>query len=716
MKVYGTAVIFVNEFNGNILVANGVLISEPKKIWDHFYKNAKGMKEYYRKATNAVSKSEGGFIYYKHYKLRDPKALAPKVSFVYSVPEWKFYVGAGVYLDDIEADIELMQARLNKQTRTKVLYFTLLVFVIVLFFLYLFNKLSSRLFNDIDLFISFFNRAVHHDEKINRDKVKFSELDWMAQNANKMLQDKIDVQKDLKLHQEHLEELVDKRTEESEKAKERAEAANNAKSEFLANMTHELRTPLNAVIGFSELLSSIMSDEKQKSYVESIKTAGNSLLSLINDILDLSKIEANMLEIKPIVVDLRHVVVEIEQIFRVKIEEKAVEFIVDIDESMPKAIVLDELRIRQILFNIIGNAQKFTEKGYIRVKVRSLLINEAEATTNIAITVEDTGIGISENDFDKIFESFRQQDDLDINKFGGTGLGLAICKKLALAMGGDITVKSKLGTGSTFEVVLKNVSIASSEELSVKKEELYKFENTSCKYAQILVVDDIESNRAVLQETLPKIGLNVITAENGEVALEKIANEKPDLIFMDVRMPVCDGFEATKRIKGNPETKDIPVIALSASSSNQDKDAITKVGFDDFLSKPYKASELIFIINKYLECTSRELEQEANVLIGLEDNDLKQISNSSELIKILNNEVLLSCKSLKQAMIIGRVSELGERIKTLSKEHNAFCLEQIGLKLISHASKFDILNIGKEIDKLSEIINLLNIKLRELEG
>ncbi len=703
--------VFVNKYNGDVLVSNGLLIPQPMKIWEYFSRNAKGMKDYYQKAIKAADKPEGDFIYYSHIKLTGPDVVTPKASYIYGVPEWGFYVGAGVYFDDIEADIALMEARLNDQIKTKVLYFALFVTAIVVFFLFLFSWLSSRLINDFDLFTSFFNRAAFNDEKIDRDKIQFSELDWMAHNANKMLQDKIEVQQDLRNYHEHLEDLVKERTVELEKEKEKAEVANKTKSEFLANMTHELRTPLNAVIGFSELLSSMMKDDKQKSYVQSIKTAGRSLLTLINDILDLSKIEANMLEIKPNIVNIEGIIGEIEQIFKVKIERKGIEFIVVIDDSLPKALVLDEVRIRQILFNLIGNADKFTEKGFIKVTVRKLLIDETKSRVDFCITVEDSGIGIPENDIEEIFESFKQHDALDTRRFGGTGLGLAICKKLAMAMGGEISVKSVLGEGSVFEIILQNIPIAVCKESPLSQEESLKLENTSFEQATILVVDDIESNREVLQELLPKVGLSVMVAENGKIALELISQTKPDLIFMDIRMPVLDGIETTLLIKNDPETENIPVIALTASSSAQDKEITMESGFDGILTKPYEVSELISILSKFLKYSiikRTTVEEHKIVISSIKDVDLKKIRDPAKLIEILNSETLSSCKLLKDTMIISRVNSLGKRIKDISEKHKISILRQLGVDLITYADSFDIVGIESELDKLASTIEQLN--------
>ncbi len=252
-------------------------------------------------------------------------------------------------------------------------------------------------------------------------------------------------------------------------AKEEAESANRAKSEFLANMSHEIRTPMNAVIGFSELLSSLITDKKQKGYLDSIQTAGKSLLTLINDILDLSKIEAGRLDIQYETVNPYSLFNELKQIFAVKIAEKNLEFIVDIDNALPPALILDEVRLRQVLLNLIGNAIKFTDKGYIKLSVKIKIpptpVEKGELG-RISLSVEDTGIGIPSEQQEMIFESFRQQDGQSTRKYGGTGLGLAITKRLVEMMNGQISVKSTVGKGSVFEIILRDVEVSSTESVN----------------------------------------------------------------------------------------------------------------------------------------------------------------------------------------------------------------------------------------------------------
>lgn len=315
-----------------------------------------------------------------------------------------------------------------------------------------------------------------------------------------------------------LEQRVIERTKELEIAKEKAESANRAKSEFIANISHEIRTPINAVIGFSELLSTVVNGKEEKNYLKSIKAAGRSLLILINDILDLSKIESNMLNIQYDTVNPYVVFNEIEQIFQLDIDKKSLIFIKNIDENLPKALILDEGRIRQILVNIVGNAVKFTDDGYIKLSVRKEWVGKEHGKINLIISVEDTGIGVPTDQQELIFESFRQQDGQSTRKYGGTGLGLSITKKLVEMMNGEIKLKSTIGEGSLFEIVLNDVSVISKDIFT---------DNISFEKTESLMVDDSKSNSPVLNETLYSAELKYKFFE--EITLNQI-RENEDLI------------------------------------------------------------------------------------------------------------------------------------------------------------------------------------------
>jgi len=249
--------------------------------------------------------------------------------------------------------------------------------------------------------------------------------------------------------------------EKFENATLRAENANKAKSEFLANMSHEIRTPMNAIIGFTELLNEQISEPRLKSYVKTIHSAGNTLLTLINDILDLSKIESGKLQIKKTPTNIYNLSNELGNIFMMSVKNKTLDLIIDLEEGIPQSLLIDEIRLRQVLLNLIGNAVKFTENGYIKLSLKAFNIDVHHSKLDIEILVEDTGVGIAANQLLKIFNEFEQTEGQDNRKFGGTGLGLSISKRLCEMMDGKISVTSEEGKGSTFKVHLYSIDISS---------------------------------------------------------------------------------------------------------------------------------------------------------------------------------------------------------------------------------------------------------------
>ncbi len=383
-------------------------------------------------------------------------------------------------------------------------------------------------------------------------------------------------------------------------AKETAEHANRAKSEFLANMSHEIRTPLNAIIGFSELLSVSITDMKNRRYLDAIKTSGNNLFTLINDILDLSKIEAGKIEIQYTPSNPRIIFNEIKDIFKLNVDRKKLEFIIDIDGNLPSTLLLDETRFRQVLLNLVGNAVKFTANGHIKLSVNQTFTTDEQNRIDLMISVEDTGIGILEDEQKNIFAAFQQQSAQSVARFGGTGLGLSISKRLVEMMNGRITVSSKVGQGSTFSIILRDTLVSPEEILFIEKKS-FDIKNVSFARGKILVVEDVESNRNMLKELLSRVNLIVMTASNGQEALFLLDEFKPDLILMDIRMPLMNGIEATKQIKSQNKTKDIPIIALSASILASDIPRMLDLGFDAYLPKPVIIQKLISELSKYLK-------------------------------------------------------------------------------------------------------------------
>lgn len=417
---------------------------------------------------------------------------------------------------------------------------------------------------------------------------------YWNRKLTKEVSDRVKSEKALRRSEEQLRQA----TYEAELNARKADEANRAKSIFLANMSHEIRTPMNAVMGYTELLAAAVTDKKQRSYLDSIRTGSKALLMLINDILDLSKVEAGKLHIELQPVAIKPLFDELQKIFSAKIENKKLKFSVELGHDLPDALMLDETRLRQILFNLVGNAIKFTHNGAIAVKVSSTPLADGD-TVNLSIAVEDTGIGIPYDQQERIFRAFEQREGQSNREYGGTGLGLAISKKLVEMMGGQLLLHSEEGKGACFTVKLEQIAIADRphvlDSASLPELSRYRFEP-----AKILVADDIPLNRQLVNDLLDGTGIVIKEAENGEQAILIAQQWQPHLILMDIRMPVMDGYEATTNMKQSPETEHIPIVALTASVMSKDEYRIDEAGFDGYLKKPVSGSELYSEIARFL--------------------------------------------------------------------------------------------------------------------
>ncbi len=381
-------------------------------------------------------------------------------------------------------------------------------------------------------------------------------------------------------------------------AKDEAEKANKLKTEFLANMSHEIRTPMNAILGFTQILEKRITDETQQNFLSIISSSGKTLLKLINDILDISKIEAGRFDINYSICDPQSLIKEMENTFKWKLEEKGIDLFTQVSEELPDNVLIDELRMRQVLFNLVGNSVKFTEKGYVKLKIDAILSNTDNAEMDLVFTVEDTGIGIPKDRLDKIFIAFIQADTVHSAKYEGAGLGLAITKRLVEMMDGEISVQSQEGKGSIFQVKLKNVSVSiidfeDKEADRIIQEEIKDFD---FKGITVLVADDVNDNREVIKNFLQPYGIKVYEAENGKHAFEKTLEHKPDIVFMDLKMPGADGFKGTQMIKQNKATEKIPVVAVSASVMSETEERARQSGAEYFMAKPVTRTYLLKLI------------------------------------------------------------------------------------------------------------------------
>ncbi len=388
------------------------------------------------------------------------------------------------------------------------------------------------------------------------------------------------------------------------RARDAAEEANRAKSAFLANMSHEIRTPMNAILGFAEIVEEKVRDEKLRQYLSLIRASGRSLLTLINDILDLSKIEAGKLELNHNPVDVYEIFSETARIFSQKTADRGLKMTLVADPGIPESLMMDETRLRQVLFNLMGNAVKFTEAGGIHISVYTMHHRETDRY-DLIFTVEDTGIGISEDQADHIFAAFEQQKGQDAARYGGTGLGLTITKRLVEMMKGEISLCSAPGKGSTFTVRIPDL-----QKAGVRKNEttVPVFpRKTVFEPACILIADDIRDNRSLLKGYMEDCPFCFIEAENGEEAVKKIRQHRPDLILMDIKMPVLNGTDAARIIKSDETLKKIPLIAVTAWAMKDSAKEVSDL-CNGYLSKPVNKSELIFLLSRFLKHAVKETE------------------------------------------------------------------------------------------------------------
>nr|WP_321450901.1 ATP-binding protein [uncultured Carboxylicivirga sp.] len=484
--------------------------------------------------------------------------------------------------------------------------------------------------------------------------------------------------------------------------RDNAEQANQAKSEFLANMSHEIRTPMNAILGFSEALHQKLNMPEEKNMIASIVKSGNLLLTLLNDILDLSKIEAGKLELFTKPVNIENLLFDIKQLFVHKAQKKGINLTYQLTPNFPQLLLMDENRIKQVCFNLVGNGIKFTDKGFVNIRADFIPYDIHKGL--VKFIVKDTGIGLNPDKSELIFENFTQQSGQANREYEGVGLGLAISRRLIEKMGGTISVKSELGKGAEFIVTIPDVSV--SDVHNYKDDKSFELNSITFENSTALIVDDISTNAEILESLLEFHKVKSSVAVNGNGALTKIAQNEYDILFLDIRLPDMEGFEVASRIiemrKSKPK---LPIIAYTASVFEMDR-VKDSVYFDDILCKPIKREDLIRVMMKYLNYTN--VTDKGEVLVNKIESDPvipgDLIPHLTSILTVLKTELLPKWNKLKDHIVLFEIEEFALKLIKLGNQYHFQYIIDYANHLIECIELIQLESLSEELNRFPEII------------
>lgn len=476
--------------------------------------------------------------------------------------------------------------------------------------------------------------------------------------------------------------------------KRRAEMADREKSAFLATMSHEIRTPMNAILGFGELLVEEAATDKEKRYAQSIVRSGNSLLQIINDILDLSKIEAGMMDILPEATDVRELASFVQLLFAHQIENRPVEIRVEIQEDVPTSLMLDSARLRQILINLVGNALKFTDQGHVTLRFSGRYPSDGRSRFALVIEVEDTGSGIHPDKLQEIFKPFVQARERREIEVRGTGLGLAIVKRLTELMDGDISVRSTPQVGSVFRVDFPEVEVSARLPQSMTAEEP-NVDFDDLEASHILVVDDNPINRELVRSFFEKTRHQISEAVDGQAAVDFILANRPDVVLMDIRMPVMDGRAALKHIRQEHGMDLLPVIAVTASSMAGEEGALRE-SFSGYVRKPFSRALLYRELAQFIP--KRKVGEMAELAEATEAAmDEPAPSAWVPLVAALRRIETAQWPAVRDGMVLSEVQAFAATLADLAVRHECPPLTEYAAKISSQVDDYALMELEKNL-------------------